>query len=131
MKKVVKATLGVVVAGVVLFLVAVGAGNVRHNREVRARVAHATAQVAIEVPATVSWKGMIGGVEQAGQGAMTLDVPDTGTGGERVFNVDVQKTSPGNDVITVILSVDGKERTRRSTDNTGSSIRVEARRSVQ
>jgi len=127
MRTVVKVALGVVAGFVVLFVVAVVVGviaNMENNEKVAKGVANATSQVVIEAPASVTWKGTIGGVEQTGQGTATLDVPNTGSETAKEFNANVRKTTSGDDLMTVILNVDGEERGRESTRAIGSEIRL-------
>ncbi len=127
MKKVLKIVLGVVAGLIVLFVVAVAVavrGNMAENRKVAKEVASATSQVVIEVPASVKWRGTIGGVEQTGQGSATLDVPNTGSDTAKEFKAHVQKTSPGDDLVTVVLNVDGEESGRESTRDIGSEIQL-------
>jgi len=127
MKTVVKVALGVAAGFVVLFLIAVVVGviaNLEQNEKVAKGVADATSQVVIEAPASVTWKGTIGGVEQTGQGTATLDVPNTGSETAKEFKANVRKITSGDDLMTVILNVDGEESGRESTRDIGSEIQL-------
>ena len=55
---------------------------------------------------------------------MTLDVPNTGSDRAKEFTASVQKTTPGDDLIAVILHVDGEQSVRESTRDFESEIQV-------
>jgi len=127
MKTVLKVVLGLLGGLVALFVVAVVIGvlgNMEENKKVASEVANATSKVVIDAPASVMWRGAIGGVEQTGQGPATLDVPNTGTEMAKEFTAHVQKITPGDDLITVILNVDGEESGRESTRDIETEIQV-------
>jgi hypothetical protein len=127
LRTVLKVALGVVLGVVVLFGAAVAVavmGNIEESDKVTKEVAEATSQVVIEAPPSVTWKGTIGGVEHTGQGPSVLDVPNTGSDTAKSFKALVQKTTPGDDLLTVILNVDGEESAREWTRDVDSEIHV-------
>lgn len=116
------------------FVVAVIVGIISavvQNERVNEEVADATSQVVIETPAGVGWKATIGGMEQAGTGAATLDVPNSGTGKAKEFRAVVEKTTRGDHLLTVILKVDGEQSVRESTRDYESEIQVSTTLSVE
>ena len=52
-------------------------------------------------------------------------MPNTGSDKAKEFKAFVQKITPGDDLMTVILDIDGKESVRESTRDVESEIQVE------